>query len=915
MIFLNGRLSLWHISCSFARVLKPTLTSRLFLLYNFKKTYRQNLKNQALLYQRISLLCFLFYTPFFCQAQQPDSTGKFVDSIYQLDSIGHDSLEFSIDQHVSDLDASLDYEADDSIILDMPSRKAYLYGNAKISYQEIIIVANYIEIDLDSKDVMARGIVNDSTGDYLGRPSLEDNGKKYEADTMRYNFQSKKGISFGVLTTESDGLIHGERVLRDSQENIYVKNAKFTTCDLPEPHFYIKADKIKVIPKKQIITGPANLVIADINTPLFVPFGFFPVPDKRKQGILFPTFGESQAYGFNIRNLGYYVPVNDFLDVQVMGDIYFRGSWRASVSSRYNKRYKYQGNLNFETSSFKIGEPESPTYSVRKDYKIGWTYNRDAKAKPGSRFGASVNFLTRNFSKNNTTNYQDIISTNSNSSVSYSRAILDKKVNVSINSNMIQNLSTGELNMTLPQFTANLSRQMPFKNFYSKNETAKSFMRNLGISYQGTFKNELKTADTILVAAVSETFGVKASLNTPRLRDDFRNGASHVVPINTSFKALKWVTVSPSFSFSEYWYFKTTEKTWDAVGDSVIVNNDIAGFSRAMSYNTSIGFSTILYGTKAFTDKKIVAIRHVVRPNLEAVWNPDFQSGAQNGYKSYIDSQMMVKSYSVYENGIIGRPTAGPQASLNFGFGNNLEIKVRSSKDTANGGIKKVKIIESLNIRSGYNFLADSFNLATLNISGNTTILNKIRMNFSTSFDPYSYTLVGPNEVATRYNQFAINEMKKLGHFVQSAVSISTNLNPQAFKKKETDKVNEDELEYINNNLQNYVDFNLPWSLNLNYNLNSRTPVLREKTVSQSITFQGDIKLTENWKIGVSSGYDITKKDISFTSLDFFRDLHCWQMTFKWYPIQRQMFDFGISVKSSTLKDLKLNRRRSWFDF
>ena len=513
-------------------------------MYNFKKTYRQHLKNQALLYQRIALLCFLFYTPFFCQAQQPDSTGKFVDSIYQLDSIGHDSLEFSIDQHVSDLDASLDYEADDSIILDMPSRKAYLYGNAKISYQEIIIVANYIEIDLDSKDVMARGIVNDSTGDYLGRPSLEDNGKKYEADTMRYNFQSKKGISFGVLTTESDGLIHGERVLRDSQENIYVKNAKFTTCDLPEPHFYIKADKIKVIPKKQIITGPANLVIADINTPLFVPFGFFPVPDKRKQGILFPTFGESQSYGFNIRNLGYYVPVNDFLDVQVMGDIYFRGSWRASVSSRYNKRYKYQGNLNFETSSFKIGEPESPTYSVRKDYKIGWTYNRDAKAKPGSRFGASVNFLTRNFSKNNTTNYQDIISTNSNSSVSYSRAILDKKVNVSINSNMIQNLSTGELNMTLPQFTANLSRQMPFKNFYSKNETAKSFMRNLGISYQGTFKNELKTADTILVAAVSETFGVKASLNTPRLRDDFRNGASHVVPINTSFKALKWARKS-----------------------------------------------------------------------------------------------------------------------------------------------------------------------------------------------------------------------------------------------------------------------------------------------------------------------------------------------------------------------------------
>lgn len=884
-------------------------------MYNSKLTYLQEPTTPAFLYQRAVLVCLLLCTYFFIQAQQIDSISAQNDTTFFLDSIGTDSIGFSIRNHTSDLDEAIDYEADDSIRLDLPAKKAYLYGHAKIKYQDINISADYIEIDFDTKDVLARGVYNDSSLLYTGRPSLEDNGKMYEADTMRYNFESKKGISFGVLTTESDGYIHGERVLRDSQENIYVKNAKFTTCDLPEPHFYIKADKIKVIPKKQIITGPANLVIADINTPLFVPFGFFPIPDKRKQGILFPTFGESQAYGFNIRNLGYYVPVNDFLDVQIMGDIYFRGSWRAAVSARYNKRYKYQGNLSFETSRFKNGEPEAPSYNVKKDYRIGWTYNRDAKAKPGTTFGANVNFLTSNFSKNNTTNYEDIISTTSNSSVSYSKGFLNRKVNLSINSNMSQNLTTGLLNMTLPQLTANVSRQMPFKNFYSKNETAKNFMRNLGVSYQGTFRNELSTIDTILVNSISETFGVSTSVNTPNLRNDFRNGVSHSIPISTSFKALKWVTVSPSFSFNEYWYFKTTEKTWDSTGDSVITNDAIGGFSRAMTYNTSIGLSTILYGEKGFIDKKLVAIRHVMRPNVAAVWNPDFQSGIKNGYKSYIDSALEVQSYSIYENGILGGPKNGPQASLNFGIGNNLEIKVRSAKDTANGGVKKIKIIESLNIGSGYNFMADSFNLANLTIAGNTTILNKIRMNFSTTLDPYSYAFNESETVPTRYNQYALNDMKKLGHFIRSSMSVSTNLNPQAFKKKESDNVREDELEYINNNLQNYVDFNLPWSLNLNYNFNANTPVLQDKVVSQSITFNGDIKLTENWKIGVSSGYDITKKDISFTSLEFFRDLHCWQMTFKWYPIQRQMFDFGISVKSNTLKDLKLNRRRSWFDF
>lgn len=304
-----------------------------------------------------------------------------------------------------------------------------------------------------------------------------------------------------------------------------------------------------------------------------------------------------------------------------------------------------------------------------------------------------------------------------------------------------------------------------------------------------------------------------------------------------------------------------------------------------------------------------------MRPNISAVWNPDFNSGEENGYREHADSNGNLNTYSIFENGLVGRPQQGPQASLNFGLGNNLEIKVKSAKDTANGGVKKVKIIENINLGSGYNFLADSFQMRNFSISGNTTILDKIRMTFGATLDPYSFELDSTGESTNRFATYALESAGKLGYVTSSYMSISTNLNPQAFKRKESENVDENELEFINNNLQNYVDFNLPWSLNLNYNLRANTPALLESTISQSVTFSGDIKLTDNWKIGVNSGYNITNRELSLTSFNFYRDLHCWQMTFEWFPIGRQMFNFGINVKSSTLQDLKLNRRRSWFDF
>jgi hypothetical protein len=481
---------------------------------------------------------------------------------------------------------------------------------------------------------------------------------------------------------------------------------------------------------------------------------------------------------------------------------------------------------------------------------------------------------------------------------------------------MSQNLGTGSLNLTLPQLTANVSRQLPFKNFNSDNKTLKSFMRNLGLSYTGTFKNEINTGDSTLVGSVGELFDGNLSVNAEQLADDFRNGVSHTIPIATSFKALKWVTVSPSFNFSEYWYFRTTEKTWDDTRDTLLVNNNVGGFERAYSYGTSIGLSTIIYGRKYFKgDGKLRAVSHVVRPNVSAIWNPDFNTGEENGYREYIDSSGEAQSYSIFENGLLGRPTRGPTAGLNFGVGNNLEIKVKSKKDTANGGIKKVKIIENLNIRSGYNFLQqDAYYLSNVVLSGNTTILEKIRMTFGATLDPYSWQLDSNNN-PERFNELAWTSEQKIGYLRAANLSFSASLNPDAFKRKENDNVNQEELEFINNNIEHYVDFSIPWDLRFTYNIRtSRTP-LQENTIQQAITFSGNINLTDNWKISLNSGYDFLNKELTFTTIDLNRDLHCWQMTFRWAPIGRQFFDFGIAVKSSTLQDLKLNRRRSWFDF
>jgi hypothetical protein len=843
-----------------------------------------------------SLLCFV---GFCLQAQNSKlpTDSSLVESV--------DTLRTKLPVGKSGLTQQVKYKAVDSVRFNMSEKKVYLYGTAVVDYGDMNLAADFIEVSFETNELHAVGVA-DSTGVVQGKPVFSSEGRQYTADEMWYNFKTKKGLSSGVLTTESDGFVRGEKFLKDSMDNVYVKNATFTTCRSPEPHFWIAAGKFKIVPKKQVVSGPANLIIEGVNTPLVVPFAFFPINGKRSKGVVFGNYGETQDRGFYLSNWGYYLPINDYFDVKLTADFYFRGSYGFHAVSRYNRRYKYNGQFAFDYNKNLFGEKESTDYRISKDYRLRWSYAQDGKAHPGSSFNANINYVSRNQLKNNSTEVNDIVSSNANSGVSYATSFLKRKVNLNVSSRIDQNLNTGELNARLPDVNLNLVRVQPFANL-SGPRSKKKLLRNLGISYETRIQNNL---------IVNQDSIFNRENGVIKLHDDVKDnlkfGMSHRIPISTNFKAFSYFNISPNFSFTDFWYFKTIEKSW--VNDTLITtfNN---GFERAASYSASINMNTTIYGYKQFKKGKLYAVRHVVRPTLSAQWSPKFNENKKFGYKEVqVSENGRTEWYSIFEQGILGRPSGGASGSLNLSLANNLEIKVRSDRDTANGGIKKMKIIESFNINSGYNFLADSLKLNIIGLSGNTTLFEKIRISFGGSLDPYQFAFDTALERNVRINSYEIRK-GKIGRLTSSRVSLSTNLNPDALKKKTSPNVSEEELEIINAYSNYFVDFNIPWSLNLSYSLNHRRNFDEEASLEQSVTFQGDIRLTENWKIGFQSGYNFARQESTLTKIDFFRDLHCWEFSFGWIPTgQYRRFDFTIRVKSSTLQDLKLTRRGFWYD-
>jgi len=832
-----------------------------------------------------------------------------------IDSLGKDTTKVTIVKKESRVDAPVEYTASDSIVFNVKEQKAYLYNAAQINYKEIELKADYIEINFGKDEAYASG-VKDSTGKEVGKPQFKDGSDEFTSTTLRYNFKSKKGIITGVVTEQSGGFLHSERTKRMANGNVCLKNGMYTTCNLDHPHFYVTLTRAKVIPNEKIISGPAYLVIEDVPFPLGIPFGFFPNKKGNKSGIIIPEYGEEQNRGFFLKNGGYYIAISDYMDMTIRGEVYSKGSWGSSLITNYKKRYKYNGNFNFSYSKLIIGEKQLPNYLNTNTYWVRWTHNQDYKAHPNHTFSANVNLGSSSYNKYNTYSVNNRLQSNVQSSVSYIQRWPNSPFNLSANLRHSQNLLDSTINLSIPDLLLSMSRQTFFKR---KNRTGKSrwyenLYENIGISSTANLSNSIQTKED--------------KVFTEQTLHDFRNGMKYNVPVSTSLKVFKYFMLNPSLSYTERWYLQSTNKTWiptqylptDTI-PAYLKTDTVQGFGRAGDYIFSVPFTTKLYGffQSRNPNAKIIALRHIATPTVSYSYRPDY-SKQQYGYYKTVQKDTLGKTetYSIYNNGIFGYPSAGKYGAITVNLGNNLEMKVKSGKDTITG-TKKIIILESLNFGCSYNMALDSMKWSPVSIQGRTTLFKILNINFSGTLDPYAYDSTGRKLKVSQWKQ-----NKKLGRISTGNLSAGFNFNSDGFKHKEKEnKSDAAKQAAINaglpeNYLDYYVDFKIPWNFRTDLSLYYTTQYDEETykfthTITKTLSFSGDINLTDKWKVSYSSGFDIENRKFTYTSINIFRDLHCWEMRFSWIPFGTyKSYSFQINVKSSVLQDLKLNRRRDW---
>ncbi len=796
------------------------------------------------------------------------------------------------------------YTSKDSMYFDVTYEKLFLYGNAKVDYEDITLTADYIVIDYTDHTVYAEGYKDslgeprrDSLGEYIGLPVFTQGAQKFNSHTMKYNFDTKKG-KIGIVTTkEGDGFIHGETVKKDNANNFYIQNGKYTTCDKDTPDYYIKAGKLKVIQNSKIITGPAYLVIEEVPFPLGVPFGIFPNKQGRSSGIIIPTYGDSPTQGFYLQRGGYYFGLSENFDLALHGDIYTYGSWMLNATSDYINRYHYSGRFDIKYSYTRQGDADAipSTFNPSHSYFINWNHTQDTKARPGSLFSAQVNFGSTSFYQNTLSTGTEFLTNTFASSISFQKDFTGSPFHFAADISHSQNNQTKQIDLTAPNMSFNMSSIYPFKNPNSVGE--QRWYEKIGISSSSTLENKITTYDTIPLK--SHKFS------------DFSNGVQHNIPISTSFKVMKYFTLTPTLSWTERWYAQSITQHFYNATDS-IVTDTAHGFKRAGDGAASASMSTTIYGMYNFRSGKIVAIRHVVTPSMSFTYRPDYSTNSWGYYNTITSNNNMVHKYSYFQGGIYGSPSQGKVEAVGFNLDNNLEMKVKKNTDTSEA-TKKIKIFETLRLNGSYNFVADSLKLSHIGMSASTLLFDKINIQASSSLDPYLRDSLGRD-----INTYRISNDGKIGTLTSASITASMNLNPAVFKPQTSTKGTPDELAKINQRPNDYVDFKIPWSLNISYGMyytrnaiaSSTTP-----TTSQTLNFSGDLKLTPKWKIGFTSGYDFIAKDLTYTNLTFYRDLHCWEMHLNWVPFgTHQSYSFQINVKSSILQDLKLVRKKDWYD-
>lgn len=887
------------------------------------KLYKERLKDSFfhfhginLLFKLSVLLIFLLFTNI-SQAQETKINNvsdsiKVLSDTSAIDTIGKES-DFV-------LESKVEYKSFDSIHMDLRNQKAYLYGNAEIYYQNIGLKAAYIELDFSKNLVYAEGR-NDSTGKLAGKPEFKEGDQSFKSKTIKYNFDSKKGLIHKVITEEGEGYLHGDVVKKSNDGSSCINYGSYTTCSHDHPHYEINFFKAKVIPNDKIITGPAYLSIADIPTPLIIPFGFFPNKKGQANGILIPTYGESQNRGFFLENGGYYWGINDYVDLALRGDIYSRGSWGVKANSNYTVRYKFSGDINLSYAENILGEKGQKDYQKNTDFFVRWSHRQSPKARPNSQFSANVNAGSSKYNQFNPTSTNDRLSNTFTSNVSYSTMIAGK-YNFSTNFRHSQNTITKQVDLSLPELTFSVNRFYPFRKKSKVGEL--KWYDNISMNYVINARNDLNTYDSLVF---------KSSFS------DYKNGIKHSIPISSSVKVLKYANWTNSFTYTERWYSSSIRKSWDNGAmytdtDTIygfLRTDTLNGFNAARDFSVSSSLNTRLYGMLQFKRGPVKALRHVISPNLSFSYRPDFGEYKWGYYKYYQNNKTAeVVQYSIYDRYIYQGPQSGKYGAMNFSISNNLEMKVKSKKDTIEG-VKKVKLIENFSVSSSYNMAKDSLKWAPLSVSGYTKLFKNLDIRYGSVWDPYIIN----DSTGANINKFEWTENKRLlrKNSNQWQLSLNLNLDSKALQKKNKNEVKEieavetDEAEVPNEinqaimNQQSTVDYSNPWSINLAYTMryinvyNFAEDKFKNEFI-QTLNFSGDLSITKNWKIGLRSGYDFKNKGISYTSVDIFRDLHCWEMHMNWIPIGAwKSYNLTIKVKATVLQDLKLTKKKDWRDY
>lgn len=859
-----------------------------------------------------------------------DSTSKgIISEVFEFTDSTRNGL--AADSGKQALEAEVKYNAADSVVYDASASKVRLYGNATVDYTNLNLSAAYIEVDLSRSTAFAIG-KTDSSGKTLGKPVFTQGSDKYEAESMTYNFKTKKARIQGVVTQQGEGYIHGLSVKKTPENEMYIKNAQYTTCNLEHPHFYIQASKIKVIPGKKLVSGPFNLHFMDLPTPLGFGFGIFPTPKTAASGIIVPIYGEAIDRGFFLRNGGYYWHINDYVDAKVLGDIYSKGSYGLSLLSTYKKRYSFSGNLDLRYSYRQDGDDDlSP---IGKDFWLQWTHTPETRGS--SSFSASVNLGTSSYNQRNSFSTTNYLSSSFSSNVAYSKTFRGTPFSLGINARQQQNVVTKQVDLELPSLNLNMNRIFPFRG---KSGTGKTWYEKISLAYNMSAQNSISNAPSGSnsisgVKVLSEIDPLRDSLlpfesqNFKAILDRGKLGMRHSVPVSTTFSLFKYLQVSPSLSYEEFWYRQRLNYTW--IPDQKAVDIDtVRQFSRAFQYGGSVSMQTRIYGLLFIRKLGIEAIRHVMNPSISLNYRPDLSDPKFGMMQEVqIDTTGRTRKISRFAGGIYGgTPAIGESGSISFSLVNTFEMKVRNRKDTTKKeAFKKINLLDNLSASGSWNLAADSFQLSNISLSARTTLFNKLNLNMSGVLDPYAYQAAVRNadgqliRAQRRTKEYAWNAGMGIGQISSFSLAASTSLNPKAREKKKLKRKSlsiqeERELDFINANPDLFVDFSLPWNLNISYNFNYNKIGYEKSVVIQSLNFSGDINLTSKWKIGASSGYDFQNKTLVYPNINIYRDLHCWEMRFNWVPMgNRGSYSVDINVKASVLQDLKLSRQRSWFD-